>query len=107
MKFSLTPKGTFNLLNQNQYFGGWPFLNDEKKVIVQVFPVEGWTESAAVVMEQSANGKIVGEVYGSKNDPEKAWNQALSNISLDVDATAWPEVGEHDKIIKNLQTKYD
>ncbi len=106
VQFSFVPKGPFNLLNQNKYFGGWPSLNDENNAIVQAFPVEGWSDSGAVVMEQSSDGKIRGEVLGTKNS-EKAWKQALANISLDVDARSWPEVGQRDQVIKNLQVKYD
>ncbi len=107
MAFELLPKGPFNLQNQNKYFGGFPYLDDENKSIVITFPVEGWKESAAVVITQSSSGKIKGEVFGGAHDKEKAWKQALAVMSLDVNATDWPDIGKRDKVIKNLQEKFE
>jgi DNA-3-methyladenine glycosylase II len=70
------------------------------------FPVEGWNGSAAVVMRQR-EGTIAGEVYGADNrDGERAWQQALATVSLDVDGTGFLDVGRRDPVIGKLQTDY-
>lgn len=105
MEFSITPQGPFDLLVQNQFFGGWPTLEDQNTIVL-TFPVEGWKTSASVTLMQKENGEITGTVYGAKGKEENAWNQALAILSLDVDGSSWPDVGKKDPIIGKLQKKY-
>ncbi len=35
-----------------------------------------------------------------------AWQQALATLSLDSEATGWPEVGQRDPVIGHLQQTY-
>lgn len=102
MTFALTPQGPYNLVAQNQYFGGWAQLSDGASPIVMAFPVEGWTSSAAVVVDQDADGIVQGTVYGS-GDSERAWRQALAVLSLDIDGTGYPDVAKRDPVIGGLQ----
>jgi DNA-3-methyladenine glycosylase II len=70
------------------------------------FPVEDWNSSAAVVMRQH-DGRIAGEVYGAaERDAERAWDQALATVSLDVDGTGFVEVGRRDPVVAKLQADY-
>ena len=98
----------FDLRNQNDFFGGWPVLadTDTNYAIVVCFPVEGWQESAAVVVSQDSTGAITAEAHGLKGDPQKAIDQALASLSLDVDDSGWEKVGKTDPIIGELQKKY-
>lgn len=109
-KFSLVPKGPFNLSHQRDYFGGFPSLQSDPSATVLAFPVEGWKTSAAVVLRQSADGAINGDIYGC-DDAEtktltKIQSQALATFSLDTDATHWPDVGARDSVIGALQKRY-
>jgi DNA-3-methyladenine glycosylase II len=97
----------FDLRNQNGFFGGWPILKDtdQEFAVVMAFPVEGWQESAAVVVSQAKNGAVTAEAHGAKNS-QQATAQALAALSLDVDDGDWEKVGDKDPIIKKLKTKY-
>lgn len=105
----ISPKAPFDLKNQNSYFGSWPVLTDtdEEYSIIITFPVEGWKESAAVVMTQKNDGGLSVVVHGTKTQSEKAVNQALATLSLDVDDAEWEAVGGKDQVIDTLQKKYD
>ena len=104
--FEYQPRGPFDLANQAQYFGGWPALRNDPATIVLVFPVEGWQGSAAVTLRQGPDGSLVGNVHGPAELAQKAQEQALATLSLDIDAQAWPEVGQRDAVIGRLQSKY-
>ncbi len=106
MVFDYLPKGPFNLADQNKYFGGWPTLFKNPEAIVLAFPVEGWKGSAAVALSQNAHGRVIGQVYGEDAIAEKATQQALACLSLDVAAEDWPLVGQRDTVIGELQNKY-
>ena len=104
----LEPRGPFSLANERQYFGDWLSLPSEPGAVVMAFPVEGWLGSAAVVVRQGAGGTIDGSVTTTgAADPAHAWAQALASVSLDVDGTAFPEVGVRDPVIGGLQARYD
>lgn len=101
--FEIVPRGPFDLENQASRFGGWPKLGD---AIVMAFPVEGWNSSAAVVMRQRAD-IITGDVHGAgQADAERAWQQALATVSLDIDGSRFLDVGRRDQIIGRLQAEY-
>ncbi len=70
------------------------------------FPVEGWRSSAAVVMRQRGDA-VTSEVHGAeKADAERAWQQALATVSLDVDGQGFVDIGRRDPIIGRLQAEY-
>ncbi len=101
----MKPSGPFDLVNQNQFFNGWPTLGSGNDVIVMTFPVEGWSSCAAVTLQQKDDGAIDLEVYGSE-EIEKAKAQALAAMSLDEDGAGWVRVGENDPVIGGLQKQY-
>jgi DNA-3-methyladenine glycosylase II len=101
--FEIVPRGPFDLENQATRFGGWPKLGD---AIVMAFPAEGWNSSAAVVMRQRAD-IITGDVHGAgQADAERAWQQALATISLDIDGAGFVDIGSRDAVIGRLQAEY-
>ncbi len=70
------------------------------------FPVEGWSSSAAVVVRQRGD-MITGDVHGAGDaDAERAWQQALAAVSLDVDGAGFVDVGRRDPVIGRLQAEY-
>jgi DNA-3-methyladenine glycosylase II len=99
-RFSLEPSGPFSLAVANSYFGGWPTLAADSSAIVMAFPVEGWRTSAAVVVRQSGS-TVVADVVG--DDSQAAWQTALAALSLDVDGSGFPSLGDRDPVIGNLQ----
>jgi DNA-3-methyladenine glycosylase II len=102
-RFEVVPQGPFDLETEATRFGGWPRLGDG---IVMPFPIEGWSSSAAVVMCQRGD-TITGDVHGGgEADAERAWQQALATVSLDVDGAGFVDVGRRDPIIGRLQVEY-
>jgi DNA-3-methyladenine glycosylase II len=98
--FALTPRGPFDLANQQRYFGGWLAFDPDPTALAMAFPVEGWTGSAAVVLRQAAPDAVTGDVHGVAGDvAERAWHQALAVLSLDVDGTGFPAVGARDPAV--------
>ncbi|HET9847414.1 MAG TPA: DNA-3-methyladenine glycosylase 2 family protein [Candidatus Dormibacteraeota bacterium] len=102
--FDMVPDGPFDLETEAAHFGGWPRLGD---AIVLAFPVEGWRSSAAVLMRQ-VDGGIDGDVHGAADDTvaQRAWQQALATVSLDVDGSAFLDVGRKDPVIGRLQQEF-
>src|ERR1700726_2292913 len=102
-RFEVVPQGPFDLESAAARFGGWPRLGD---AVVMAFPVEGWRNSAAVVMRQRRDS-ITGDVRGvDEADAERAWQQALATISLDVDGQGFVDIGRRDPVIGRLQAEY-
>lgn len=102
----LTPQGPFDLAFQNRHFNPWPTLDGDLRSAVMAFPVEGWSASAVVVVQQLGDGRVVAEATGDGADLQRATAQALECLSLDVDATAWSAVGVRDPVIGELQQRF-
>lgn len=104
MRFELRPMGPFSLKHANELFGGWPTVDG---ALVMAMPVEGWTTSAAVLVRQADDGRVVGEVHGADGaEAEQAWHQAMATLSADADGSGFPEVGQRDPVIGRLQERY-
>jgi DNA-3-methyladenine glycosylase II len=101
----VTPRGPFDLLFQNRFFNGWPTLPDRPDTVVMVFPVEGWQGSAAVLVRQEGD-EVEVDVRAPDALADQAADQALAALSLDVDGSAWPAVGERTALIGELQREY-
>ena len=102
--FELTPQGPFDLAYQQRYFGGWAPFEPDPAAVAMAFPVEGWTDSAVVVLRQRDTGTIAGAVHGVDGaGAQRAWEQALAVLSLDIDGGEFPSVGERDPVIGRLQ----
>jgi len=99
----IVAQGPFDLEVEAGRFGGWPRTGD---AVVMAFPVEGWRDSAAVLMRQRG-ATITGDIYGGHaSDAERAWQQAIATVSLDVDGQGFAEVGRRDPVIGRLQAEY-
>jgi DNA-3-methyladenine glycosylase II len=105
-RFTMTPKGPFDLARSREFFGGWPSPPGDNEAIVMAFPVEGWRTSAAIVIRQDRRGRVLGEVHGAGGEAAKAWRQAVATLSLDVDGRSYPAVGRRDEVIGGLQRRY-
>jgi DNA-3-methyladenine glycosylase II len=96
-------RGRYDMAHQNTYFGGWTQAADSDRSVVMAFPVEGWTQSAAVVLRQTDDATVEGSVVGGG---DAAWNQALAVLSLDADGSGYEQVGVHDPVIGALQREH-
>ncbi len=102
--FETTPQGAFDLAYQQQHFGGWAPFAPDPSAVAMAFPVEGWASAAIVVVRQRDAGAVTGEVHGCDGAlAQCAWEQALAVLSLDIDGTDFPAVGERDPVIGRLQ----
>jgi DNA-3-methyladenine glycosylase II len=100
----MNPQGPFDLSYQQQFFGGWLVFAPDTSAGAMAFPVEGWKDSAVVVLRQPNADVITGAVYGVPDDnAQRAWEQALAVLSLDVDGSGFPAVGQRDAVIDRLQ----
>ncbi len=104
--YELTPRGPFDLAQQRRFFGWAPFQPDPS-ALAMCFPVEGWQTAALVVFRQPAADAITGTVHGCvAGVAERAWEQAVAVLSLDIDGADFPAVGDRDPIIARLQRAY-
>jgi DNA-3-methyladenine glycosylase II len=102
--FELIPQGPFDLAYQQRHFGGWANFQPDPTAVAMAFPVEGWADSAVVVLRQRDTGTIAGAVHGVDGaHAQRAWEQALAVLSLDIDGSEFPSVGERDPVIGRLQ----
>ncbi len=105
--FEMTPRGAFDLALQQRHFGVGPFEADPS-ALAMAFPVEGWAQSAVVVVRQDGVGVISGAVHGCTGDAaRRSWEQALAVLSLDIDGTDFPTVGARDPVIGRLQQTHN
>jgi DNA-3-methyladenine glycosylase II len=104
--FALDPQGPFSLAAANERFGGWvEHAAGDDLAVVMAFPVErSWTP-AAVVVRQSPDGSVNGEVR-TAGSADAAWQQARAVLSLDADGSGFAAVGERDPVIGGLQASY-
>jgi DNA-3-methyladenine glycosylase II len=108
--FEISPQGPFDLATAQDFAGGFaPGLGGDTTVsdhgILMTFPIEDGSGSAAVDLRQDTDGRLRGEVYGT-SDVASAAAQAAHSLSLDVDGSAWPMVGERDPVVGRLQAQY-
>src|SRR5262245_54015684 len=108
--FQIVPQGPFDLATARDFAGGFaPGLGGDTTVsgdgILMTFPLEDGSGSAAVDVRQDTDGRLRGEVYGT-SDVARAMAQAAHSLSLDVDGTGWPAVGDRDPVVGRLQARY-
>jgi DNA-3-methyladenine glycosylase II len=107
--FTIEPLGRFSLAAAQDFAGGFAAgigAHGTATGLLMTFPVEGWRDSAAVDVWQSADGRIHGEAHGS-DDLETVRRQAARSLSLDHDGRGWADVGERDPVLGALQAQYD
>lgn len=107
--FSIEPAGSFSLGQAREFAGGFPAGIGAAATgdgILMTFPVEGWRDSAAVDVWQSPDGAIHGQVHGS-DDLIAVRRQAARSLSLDHDGSGWAEVGRRDRVLGQIQARYE
>lgn len=107
--FTITPRGPFSLAAARSFAEGFAAgtgAHAQADGILMTFPVEGWRDSAAVDVWQTADGLVHGEVHGT-TDVAMVERQAARSLSLDHDGTGWLALGATDPVIGRLQARYD
>ena len=107
--FTIEPVGPFSLAAAQDFAGGFPAgigAHGTATGLLMTFPVEGWRESAAVDVWQTADGVVHGEAMGS-DDLATITRQAARSLSLDHDGGGWAAVGQRDPVLGAIQARYD
>jgi DNA-3-methyladenine glycosylase II len=107
--FTLVPRGPFSLAASIRFLEGFTpaaYAAGAAETLELAFPVEGSWETAGVRVRQDAAGGVTAEIVSAKA-PEAAVRAQVERIlSLDVDGTGFPAVGERDPVVGDLQRRY-
>jgi DNA-3-methyladenine glycosylase II len=100
--FTIEPRGPFSLASTASFIAGWPpgqgrVEDDEVRLD---FLVDDWSGPAHVVLRER-DGIVGGTVEAEHT--ERAIAQAARIVSLDHDGRGYPEVGERDPVVGELQ----
>ncbi len=108
MKFEIAPQGPYSLAASLVFLEGFtPAAYDSSQVsghLHLAFLIDG-SERAAGVCLQEQNGRIEGVVYGEV-EVGPVRKQVRRILSLDVDGSGYPKVGQRDPVIGRLQARY-
>ena len=106
-RFELTPRGPYSLAASARFLEGFaPAAYDGGGVdhMRLAFVADGVGETAGVHVREEG-GVVLGDVYGVA-DVEVARKQVARILSLDVDGSGFPRVGERDPVVRRLQERY-
>lgn len=106
----IRPRGPFSLAAARDFAGGFPAGIGGGRVgaesITLAFPVEGTDDSAAIELWQDPDGIVRGRSDAAGELLDAAIAQAARSLSLDLDGSGWPGVGERDPIVGRLQREH-
>jgi DNA-3-methyladenine glycosylase II len=111
--FTLVPRGPFALAASIGFLEGFTpawYSGAADGVLELAFPVEGSWRTAGVRVRQDDGGPVTAEIV-SPGDPgpdlvAEVRPQVERILSLDVDGTGFPAVGERDPVVGEAQAKY-
>lgn len=106
-QFELRPAGPYSLAASVRFLEGFApaaYEGNESNHLHMAFVAVGGEEAVGVCV-RSEGGTIVGELFGEA-DSEVVRRQVERILSLDVDGSGFPEVGERDPIVGRLQARY-
>ena len=107
--FAIDPLGDYSLRESGEFIGGWHESPSEGQSPAGHLHLAFLTDRdwlpAGVCLTQESNGRIDVEVFGDA-PLDAAKHQAARTLSLDVDASGWPEVGERDPVVRRLQDMF-
>ena len=106
----IRPRGPFSLAAARDFAGGFPAGIGGGGVgaesITLAFPVEGTDDSVAIELWQDPDGIVRGRSDAAGELLDAAIAQAARSLSLDLDGSGWPGVGERDPIVGRLQREH-
>jgi DNA-3-methyladenine glycosylase II len=107
-RFELIPRGPYSLQASAGFLEGFaPIAQgtaEDAHHLHMAFVADG-TDQVAGVCLHAEGDVVIGEVYGDA-DPSIVQPQVKRSLSLDVDGTGFPAVGERDPVIGRLQARY-
>ena len=106
-QFHLIPRGPYSLAASIAFLEGFPaatYAGGETDHLHLAFVADG-TEQVAGVCLRSEGDSVLGDVFGEA-DPAVARSQVERILSLDVDGSSFPAVGERDPVVGRLQARY-
>ncbi len=106
-RFELHAAGPYSFAASTRFLEGFApaaYEGSESGHLHMVFVADGG-EAAVGVCVRSEGETIVGEIFG-EGDAELVRRQVERILSLDVDGSGFPEVGERDAVVGRLQERY-
>lgn len=106
-RFELHPAGPYSLDASVRFLEGFApasYEGNEAGHLHMAFIADGGEEAVGVCV-RSEGEMILGEVFGEA-DCEVVRRQVARILSLDVDGSGFPEVGERDPVVGRLQARY-
>ena len=111
--FRLVPRGPFSLAASIKFLEGFTpaaFAGPAASALELAFPVEGSWQTAGVRVRQDDAGIVTAEVVSpAEPGPElltAVHAQVERILSLDVDGSGFPAVGERDPVAGDIQRRY-
>ena len=110
--FTLVPRGAFSLAASIRFLEGFTpasYSNASDGVLELAFPAEGSWRTVGVRVSQAAetvNAEIVSPAAPGPDLVAEVRPQVERILSLDVDGSGFPEVGERDPVIGEVQRRY-
>jgi DNA-3-methyladenine glycosylase II len=111
--FTLVPRGPFSLAASIAFLEGFTpasYSGATDGVLELAFPVESSWQTAGVRVRQDDSGTVTAEIIspaGPAPDLVAEIRPQVERIlSLDVDGSGFPEVGERDPVVGEVQRKY-
>jgi|SRR5947209_2911001 len=106
--FVLRPRGPHSFAAHAQFLAGFSPAHSSAAEVdghLHLAFVPDNQEKAAGVCLQADEESVRGEVFG-EGDVDAVGRQVARILSLDIDGTAYPEVGRRDPVIGRLQERY-
>jgi DNA-3-methyladenine glycosylase II len=111
--FTLVPRGPFSLAASIAFLEGFTpasYAGGPASVLELAFPVEGSWRTVGVRARQEDGGPVVAEIVSpAEPDPDLVAEirpQLERILSLDVDGSDFPAVGERDPVVGEVQRKF-
>jgi len=108
----MVPRGPFSLASSIRFLEGFTpaaYTSGEDALLELAFPVEGSWETVGVRVRQDGGGVTAVVVSPSSPGPDliaAVRAQVERILSLDVDGSGFPAVGERDPVVGRLQRSY-
>jgi DNA-3-methyladenine glycosylase II len=107
-QFEIAPRGPFSLAASTAFLSSFaPAAHKAAGAANHLhfaFVADGSEQSVGVCLRQE-NGRVIGEVYGEA-DKNVVRKQVARILSIDIDGSDFPTVGEHDPVVGKLQARY-
>jgi DNA-3-methyladenine glycosylase II len=106
--FAITPRGPFSLAASAAFLKNFAPAAHKAATTTNhlhlAFVASGTDHAVAVCLSQEDN-TVVGEMFGEA-DTTVVRKQVERILSIDVDGSAFPAVGEHDPVVASMQARY-